>query len=43
MPVIFQEKIDRVLEMKTPAWQDDILVVTRGSAGDQFKDVSEIL
>ena len=43
MPVIFQEKIDRVLEMKTPAWQDDILVVTRGSANDHFKDVNEIL
>ena len=43
MPVIFQVKIDRVLEMKTPAWQDDILVVTRGCANDHFKDVSEIL
>ena len=29
--------------MKTPAWQDDILVVTRGSANDHFKDVNEIL
>ena len=29
IPTIFQEKIDRTLEYCTPAWLDDILVVTR--------------
>ena len=27
---IFQEKIDRTLEYSSPAWLDDIIVVTRG-------------
>ena len=30
IPTIFQEKIDRTLEYSTPAWLDDIIVVTRG-------------
>ena len=29
IPTIFQEKIDRTLEYCTPAWLDDIIVVTR--------------
>ena len=28
---IFQENIDRTLEYCTPAWLDDIIVVTRGN------------
>ena len=31
IPTIFQEKIDRTLEYCTPAWLDDIIVVTRGN------------
>ena len=30
IPTIFQEKIDRTFEKGTPAWLDDIIVVTRG-------------
>ena len=29
MPVVFQTKIDQNLDNLTPAWQDDIIVVTR--------------
>ena len=29
IPTIFQEKIDRTLEYCTPAWLDDIIIVTR--------------
>ena len=43
MPMIFQEKIDRVLDLQTPAWQDDILIVTRGEAEEHFSDVDKIL
>ena len=31
MPFIFQEKIDKTLRGKAPAWQDDVIAVTRGS------------
>ena len=30
IPTIFQEKIDRTLGYCTPAWLDDIILVTRG-------------
>ena len=30
IPTIFQEEIDRTLEYSTPAWLDDIIIVTRG-------------
>ena len=30
IPTIFHEEIDRTLEYCTPAWLDDIIVVTRG-------------
>ena len=30
IPTIFQEKNDRTLEYSTPAWRDEIIVVTRG-------------
>ncbi len=32
MPVVFQTKIDKDLNYETPAWQDDIKVVTRATA-----------
>ena len=37
IPTIFQEKIDRTLEYCTPAWLDDIIIVTRGSKQDHEK------
>ena len=46
IPTIFQEIIDRTVEYCTPAWLDDIIVVTRGSKQDRekkFFDVSNIL
>ena len=43
MPVIFQEKLDKTLNYKTPVWQDDIIVVTRGSECEHSEEVAEIL
>ncbi len=43
MPVVFQDKLDKVLERKTPAWQDGMIVVTRGTAKDHFEKLSETL
>ena len=30
IPTIFQERIDKTLEFKHPAWLDDIVIVTKG-------------
>ena len=35
VPTMFQEKIDRTLEYCTPAWLDDIFVVTSGNKQDK--------
>ena len=43
IPTIFQEKIDRTLEYCTPAWLDDILVVTRGNREDHKKKLFDVL
>ena len=43
IPTIFQEKIDRILEYCTPAWLDDIIVVTRGSKQDHEKKLFDVL
>ena len=40
---IFQEKIDRTLEYSTPAWLDDIVVVTRGNKQEQGKKLFDVL
>ena len=40
---IFQEKIDRTLEYCTPAWLDDIKVVTRGNREDHEKKLFNVL
>ena len=40
---IFQEKIDRPIEYCTPAWLDDIIVVTRGNEQDHEKKLFDIL
>ena len=43
IPTIFQEKVDRTLEYCTPAWLDDIIVVTRGSRQDHEKKLFDVL
>ena len=37
IPTIFQGKMDRLLEYFTPAWLDDIIVVTRGDRKEHEK------
>ena len=43
IPTSFQEKIDRTLEYSTPAWLDDIIVVTRGSRQEHAKKLFNVL
>ena len=43
MPTIFQEKIDKTLEHKTPAWQDDILIVTRSTPEEHITELGKVL
>ena len=43
IPTIFQEKIDRTLEYCTPAWLDDVIVVTRGDREDHEKKLFDVL
>ena len=43
MPTIFQEKIDKTLEHKTPAWQDDIIIVTRSTLEEHITEVQKVL
>ena len=43
IPTIFQEKIDRTLEYSTPAWLDDIIVVTRGNKQEHGKKLIDVL
>ena len=43
IPTIFQEKIYRTLEYCTPAWLDDIIIVTRGSKQDHEKKLFDVL
>ncbi len=43
MPVVFQTKIDKVLNYETPAWQDDIIVVTRGTAAEHGAELRKTL
>ena len=40
---IFQEKIDRTLEYSTPAWLDDIIVVTRRDRTEHEKKLFDVL
>ena len=39
IPTIFQEKIKRLLEFCTPAWLDDIIVVTREEQKKSRKEI----
>ena len=41
IPTIFQERIDKTLEFKHPAWLDDIIIVTKGSAEKHEGDIKE--
>ena len=43
VPTIFQEKIDRTLEYSTPAWLDDIIVVTRRNKQEHEKKLFDVL
>ena len=43
IPTKLQEKIDRTLEYCTPAWLDDIIVVTRGTRHDHEKTLFDVL
>ena len=42
IPTMFQEKIDRTLEYSTPAWLDDIIVVTRGDQKEQQNKLFDV-
>ena len=43
IPTLFQEKIDRTLGYSSPAWLDDIIIVTRGSTREHEKKLFDIL
>ena len=43
IPKIFQEKIGRTLEYSTPAWLDDIIVVTRRDRTEHEKKLFDVL
>ena len=43
IPTIFQEKSDRTLGYRTPAWLDEIIVVTRGNKQDHEKKLFDVL
>ena len=43
MPVVFQAKTDRVLDGLAQAWQDDIIVVTRGLAREHEERLAKLL
>ncbi len=43
MPVIFQEKIEKTLKYTAPAWQDAVILVTRGSIEQHKRELDELL
>ena len=43
IPTIFQERIDRTLEFKHPAWLDDIIIVTKGTIEKHESEVKETM
>ena len=43
IPTIFQEKIDQTLEYSTPAWLNDIIVVTRGDREEHENKLLDVL
>ena len=42
-PQSSEKKIDRTLEYSTPAWLDDIIVVTRGNKQEHEKKLFDVL
>ena len=43
IPTISQERIDKTLEFKYPAWLNDIIIVTKGSAGKHETEIKETM
>ena len=43
IPTIFQERIDKTLEFKHPAWLDDIIIVTKGTIEKHEAEVKETM
>ena len=43
IPTIFQETIDRTSEYSTPAWLDDLIVVTKGDRIEHDKKLFDML
>ena len=43
MPVIFQEKFDKTIQNTAPAWQDAVIIVTRGPIEKHKKELDEVL
>ena len=43
IPVVFQTNKDQVLDNLTPAWQDDIIAVTRGTDADHEAELYAVL
>ena len=43
IPTVFQEHIDKVLELKPPVWLDDIICVTNGTIEDHEQELREVL
>ena len=43
IPAIFQERIDKTLEFKHPAWLDDITIVTKGTKEKHEAEVKETM
>ena len=42
-PTIFQQRIDKTLEFKHPAWLDDIIIVTKGTIEKHGVEVKETM
>ena len=43
MPPIFQQNIDKTLKHETPAWLDDIIIVTRGTANKHQSEIEKTM
>ncbi len=43
LPVVFQSKIDRVLDNSAKAWKDDIIIATTGTAEEHLAEIETVL
>ena len=43
IPTIFQERIDKTLEFKHPAWLDDIIIVTKGTVEKHETEIKQTM